>query len=85
MLCESILKWTILQPVANMQNITTQWHQIAEQGVYAVPYALEKRLSMVDLMDVAEAAAIVATKAGHVYAIYELCGQTCRQVTKLRP
>jgi len=74
MLCESGLSWTILQPVAYMQNIFTQWDQIIEQGVYAVPYALDKRLSMVDLMDVAAAAAIVITEKGHEYATYELCG-----------
>jgi len=74
MLCESGLSWTILQPVAYMQNIFTQWDQIVEQGVYTVPYALDKRLSMVDLLDVAAAAAVVITEKGHQYAIYELCG-----------
>ncbi len=74
MLCESGLPWTILQPVAYMQNILTQWEQIDKQGIYAIPYELDKRLSMVDLMDVAETAAIVSTETGHEYAIYELCG-----------
>ncbi len=74
MLCESAFAWTILQPAAYMQNISNQLVQIAKRAVYGLPYALEKRLSMVDLRDVAEAAAIVATESGHEYAIYELCG-----------
>jgi len=74
MLFESGLSYTILQPAAYMQNVLANWERIAKQGVYAVPYALETRLSMVDLMDVAEAAVIVLTEAGHAGATYELCG-----------
>jgi len=74
LLFESGLSWTILQPAAYMQNILTQWDQIVEHGIYAVPYALDKRLSIVDLMDVAAVAAIVTSERGHEYGIYELCG-----------
>jgi len=45
-----------------------------EQGIYPVPYSVETRLSMVDLEDVAEAAAIVLTEPGHAGATYELAG-----------
>jgi uncharacterized protein YbjT (DUF2867 family) len=71
-LFESGLPCTILQPAAYMQNVLAYWSQITGQGVYPVPYAVETRLGMVDLEDVAEAAAIVLTEPGHVGATYEL-------------
>ena len=73
-LFESGLPFTILQPAAYMQNLLSYWDDIVERGVYAVPYAVETRIGMVDLEDVAEAAAIVLTEPGHVGAIYELAG-----------
>ena len=73
-LFESGLSFTILQPAAYMQNVLTNWDRIFKQGLYTVPYALDTRLSMVDLMDVAEVAAKVLVEAGHEGAIYELCG-----------
>jgi uncharacterized protein YbjT (DUF2867 family) len=47
---------------------------VVEQGVYAVPYAVETRLGMVDLEDVAQAVALVLSEPGHVGATYELAG-----------
>jgi uncharacterized protein YbjT (DUF2867 family) len=73
-LFESGLSYTILQPAAYMQNVLAHWDQIMGQGVYPVPYAVETRLSMVDLEDVAEAAAVVLTEPGHTGAVYELAG-----------
>jgi uncharacterized protein YbjT (DUF2867 family) len=73
-LFESGLPYTILQPAAYMQNVLANWDVIVNQGVYAVPYALETRLSMVDLRDVADAAARVLVESGHEGATYELCG-----------
>lgn len=74
LLFESGLDYTILQPAAYMQNVLANWDTIAEEGVYAVPYATTARLSMVDLDDVAEAATIVLAGAGHLNATYELSG-----------
>ena len=74
MLFESQLAFTILQPAAYMQNLLAHWDQITEQGVYPVPYAIEARLSMVDLEDVAAAAVAVLTQSGHLCATYELVG-----------
>ena len=54
MLIESGLPFTILQPTAYMQNLLVAWQAIYEQGVYAVPYTVGSRLSLVDLADVAE-------------------------------
>jgi uncharacterized protein YbjT (DUF2867 family) len=73
-LIESGLSYTILQPAVYMQNILGHWSRIVAQGVYAVPYAVSTRLSLVDLEDVAEAAAIVLTEPGHAGATYELAG-----------
>ena len=68
------LPYTILQPAAYMQNVSAYWAPLRERGVYPVPYAAETRLGMVDLKDVAEAAALVLTESGHAGATYELSG-----------
>jgi NAD(P)H dehydrogenase (quinone) len=68
------LPFTILQPAPYMQNVLASWATIREMGVYTVPYPVETRLSLVDLEDVAESAAIVLTESGHTGAIYELAG-----------
>ena len=59
-LVQSGLHYTILQPEAYMQNILAGWELIVEQGIYRVPYPPSTRLGMVDLLDVAEAAALCA-------------------------
>lgn len=68
------LPFTILQPCAYMQNVLAYWPSISDQGIYPVPYALDARLSLVDLWDVAAVATKVLTEAGHAAAIYELAG-----------
>lgn len=68
------LPYTILQPAVYMQNVLAYWDQIIKQGKYPVPYAVETRLSMVDLEDVAQVAALVTKEPGHVGATYELVG-----------
>jgi NAD(P)H dehydrogenase (quinone) len=74
LLFASGLSYTILQPTAYMQNVAAAWDQITKQGRYPVPYSLETRLSLVDLEDVAEAAARVLTETGHSGATIELVG-----------
>lgn len=71
---QSGLDFTILQPAAYMQNVLAYRQTILAEGVYRVPYAIHTRLSMVDLEDVAEAAAKVLSQPGHSHAIYECCG-----------
>ena len=80
-LFESGLPYTILQPAAYMQNIQAQWKIIIETRKYAVPYAVESRISMVDLEDVAQAATGILLDVSedgdqslHVGATYELVG-----------
>jgi len=73
-LFESGLAYTILQPSSYMQNVLGGWKAIVERGVYTVPYTVEARVSMVDLDDVAQAAAVILTEPGHLGATYELAG-----------
>ena len=73
-LLESGLDFTILQPAAYMQNLLSGWTLITEAGALRNPYPVETRLSLVDLRDVADAAAIVLTERGHTGATYELTG-----------
>jgi NAD(P)H dehydrogenase (quinone) len=74
MLLGSGLDITILQPTAYMQNSLAEWDRMIRDGIYRVPYPIETRLSLVDLDNVAEAAATVLTNAGHSDATYELVG-----------
>jgi uncharacterized protein YbjT (DUF2867 family) len=74
LLAESGVAFTALQPCAYMQNVLAQWDSIAELGRFAVPYGIDVEISLVDLADVAEAAAIVLTTQGRAGATYELCG-----------
>ena len=74
MLFGSSLDITILQPTAYMQNSLAEWNRMASEGIYRVPYPIETRLSLVDLDDVAAAAASVLTGTGHSAAPNELVG-----------
>jgi NAD(P)H dehydrogenase (quinone) len=74
LLFASALDVTVLQPAAYTQNILAGWHEIIDAGIYRVPYPVESRLSLVDLNDVAAAAALVLTEPGHEGATYELVG-----------
>jgi len=74
MLFASALDITVLQPTAYMQNSLAQWDRMKREGIYRVPYPIETRLSLVDLDDVAEAAATVLINSGHAGATYELVG-----------
>ncbi len=74
MLFSSKLDVTILQPTAYMQNSLAEWDRMVGAGIYRVPYPIETRLSLVDLDDVAQVAALVLTGDGHIGATYELVG-----------
>jgi len=73
-LIESGLPFTILQPTVYMQNIASLIPKIIERGVYPVPYPIETGICLVDLEDLAQAAALVLTEPDHTDAIYELVG-----------
>lgn len=74
LLFAAALDLTVLQPTAYMQNILGAWRGIVAEGVFRTPYPVGARLSLVDLADVAEAAALVSTTDGHLGATYELVG-----------
>jgi uncharacterized protein YbjT (DUF2867 family) len=71
-LVRSGLSYTILQPIHYMQNLPPK--MIAAGGVLRMPYSLDTPVAFVDLDDVAEVAAKVATHDGHAYATYPLSG-----------
>lgn len=73
-LFECGLDFTILQPSAYMQNLLPYWNEIVEAQIYRVPYGEGAKLSLVDLEDVAEAAATILTQGAHLGATYELAG-----------
>lgn len=66
------LPWTILQPCAYVQNFLPALR--AERPVLRVPYDPDRPFGLVDLADVAEAAARVLLDDGHTGATYELGG-----------
>jgi uncharacterized protein YbjT (DUF2867 family) len=74
MLFAAGLDLTVLQPTAYMQNILGVWDGILRDGAFRFPYPAATRVSLVDLDDVGEAAAIVLTQDGHSGATYELAG-----------
>lgn len=74
LLFESGLSYTILQPAVYMQNILAGWAGIVQEGVYRVPYPAAARISLVDLADVAEAAAAVLLSDAYHAGTYELAG-----------
>jgi uncharacterized protein YbjT (DUF2867 family) len=81
-LVQSELPFTIMQPASYMQNILGGWARIKNEGVYTTSYGLDARMSLVDLDDVAAAAARVLTENGHQAAIYELSGPAVLTATE---
>lgn len=73
-LLESGLNFTILQPAPYMQNILASKEAILNEGIYRAPYPSNTALSLIDLQDLGEAAAIVLSGGGHENAVYELAG-----------
>lgn len=64
--------WTILQPCAYVQNFLPALQ--GDSPALCVPYDLDRRFGLVDLADVAEAAARVLLDEVHAGATYELGG-----------
>lgn len=65
---------TVLQPAPYQQNVLDAREAITRDGDYPVPYRVDAPFAVVDLRDVAEAAALVLAEEGHVEAVYELAG-----------
>jgi uncharacterized protein YbjT (DUF2867 family) len=73
-LFESGVSFTILQPAPYMQNLLASWKKTLEDGILRVPYSVYSKFSFIDLVDLAEAATITLTEAGHRNATYQLAG-----------
>ena len=74
LILESGLSFTILQPAPYMQNLLVGWKKTLEDEMLRVPYSVYSKFSFIDLADLAEAATITLTAAGHRNATYELAG-----------
>lgn len=76
-LVNSGLDYTIIQPAVLMQNLQMSLEQVKQTGVWHQKFYTgnDTALCMVDLNDVAEAAAVIAKNLKtHTGATYELCG-----------
>lgn len=72
-LIESPLPYTVLRPAMYMQNLLRDWDAIVGAGVYRLPYSEHARMSLVDVEDVAQAAAAVLTTEDWIGGEFELC------------
>ena len=73
-LIDSGQPYTILQPSRYMQHLVPIWKQMLATGVHSMPFSTHAKFSVVDLADLAEAAARIATEPGHEGATYQLAG-----------
>jgi uncharacterized protein YbjT (DUF2867 family) len=73
-LVDSGLNYTILQPARYMQHLTMIWKAVLSTGVHTMPFGTTVRFNLVDLTDLAEAAARIMTEPGHDAATYQLAG-----------
>lgn len=73
-LIDSGQPYTILQPSRYMQHLVPIWKQVLATGVHSMPFSTHAKFSVVDLADLAEAAARIATEPGHEGATYQLAG-----------
>jgi uncharacterized protein YbjT (DUF2867 family) len=73
-LIASGLSYTILQPCRYMQHLAPIWNAVLATGVHSMPFSVSVPLSVVDLADVAEAAARILLEPGHAMATYQIAG-----------
>jgi uncharacterized protein YbjT (DUF2867 family) len=74
MLVDSGVPYTVVEPSRYMQHLEVIWPKVLETGLHAMPFGVDERFSVVDVLDLAEATAKVATEQGHLWATYELAG-----------
>ncbi len=75
------LPWTVLQPCAYVQNFVPALQ--ADPPALRVPYDVDRPFGLVDLADVASAAAGVLVDDGHAGATYELGGPSTVSVREV--
>jgi uncharacterized protein YbjT (DUF2867 family) len=68
------LAWRVLQPCAYADNLDEQLPTVAGTGVLRSPWGVRRGQSMVDLRDVAEAAAVLLTEDGLDGGTFEAAG-----------
>ncbi|MGK5112560.1 MULTISPECIES: SDR family oxidoreductase [unclassified Geodermatophilus] len=68
------LAWRVLQPCAYAQNLDDQLPEVARSGRLRSPWGLRTGQSLVDLADVAEAAAVLLTEDGLDGGTFEAAG-----------
>jgi uncharacterized protein YbjT (DUF2867 family) len=68
------LTWRVLQPCAYADNLDGQLADVAATGTFRSPWGLEQAQSLVDLRDVAEAAAVLLTGDGLDGGTFEAVG-----------
>ena len=68
------LAWRVLQPCAYADNLDGQLEDVARTGVLRSPWGLAQAQSLVDLRDVAEAAAVLLTEDGLDGGTFEAVG-----------
>ena len=68
------LPWRVLQPCAYADNLDGQVAEVAETGSFRSPWGLTQAQSLVDLRDVADAAAVLLTEDGLDGGTFEAVG-----------
>jgi uncharacterized protein YbjT (DUF2867 family) len=68
------LTWRVLQPCAYADNLHGQFADVAATGAFRSPWGLTQAQSLVDLRDVAEAAAVLLTEEGLDGGTFEAVG-----------
>ena len=71
---ESGVPFSILQVGSYYQNMLPGWARMLENGIHAMAYEMDAPMSLVDLGDVAEAAARILNDPGCANGIFEICG-----------
>ncbi len=68
------LAWRVLQPCAYADNLHGQFAEVAATGILRSPWGLTQAQSLVDLRDVASAAAVLLTEDGLDGGTFEAVG-----------
>ena len=68
------LRWRVLQPCAYADNLDAQLPEVAATGTFRSPWGLAQTQSVVDLRDVADAAAVLLTEDGLDGGTFEVAG-----------
>ena len=68
------LAWRVLQPCAYADNLDGQLADVAATGLFRSPWGLDQAQSLVDLRDVAQAAAVLLTEDGLDGGTFEAVG-----------